>query len=392
MNSKDLNVVAAFVSATLLVVSPLTAQEAAPPPVTVAKPVVREVSDSDEFIGRFQAVDEVSVRARVGGYLDQVMFTDGSLVKKGDLLFVIDQRPFNAALNEATSALEVAKSTLTFADAQFKRVESLVQSGSQTVQTLDDRRRELLSAQANNRGAEARLERASLDLEFTKITSPLTGRVDRRLISTGSLVQADQTVLTTVVSLDPIDFYFDVDERRLLSYAEMARSRGGDLQIGNNSLEVTVTIADLKRTLFKGTLDFAENRVDAATGTMRMRARFPNPDFVLQPGLFGRILISGSGAYRAVLVPDEAIGSDMNQRVVYVAAEDGTVNTKAVRTGPRLFGYRVIREGLTGEETIVVNGLMRVRPGAKVTPNLVELPPENPNELPPGLDSVEEAE
>lgn len=392
MNSKYLNVVAAFASATLLVASPLIAQEAAPPPVTVAKPVVREVSDSDEFIGRFQAVDEVSVRARVGGYLDQILFTDGSLVKKGDLLFVIDQRPFKAALNEATSALEVAKSTLTFADAQFKRAESLVQSGSLTVQSLDDRRRELISAQANNRGAEARLERASLDLEFTSITSPLTGRVDRRLISTGSLVQADQTVLTTIVSLDPIDFYFDVDERRLLSYAEMARSRGGDLQLGNNNLEVSVTIADLQKSSFKGTLDFAENRVDAATGTMRMRARFPNPDFILQSGLFGRVQISGSGAYRAILVPDQAIGSDMNQRVVYVAAQDGSVSAKPVRTGPRLFGYRVIREGLTGDETIVINGLMRVRPGAKIAPHLVELPPENPDDMPPGLENVEEAE
>jgi multidrug efflux system membrane fusion protein len=384
-----LKTVSAFV---FFVATSAFSQQAAPPPVTVAKPVVREVSDSDEFIGRFQAVDEVSVRARVGGYLDQILFTDGSLVKKGDLLFVIDQRPFKAALNEAASALEVAKSTLTFAEAQFKRAETLVQSGSLTVQSLDDRRRELISAQANNRGAEARLERASLDLEFTNITSPLTGRVDRRLISTGSLVQADQTVLTTIVSLDPIDFYFDVDERRLLSYAEMARSRGGDLQIGNNNLEVSVTIADLQKSTFKGTLDFAENRVDAATGTMRMRARFPNPDFVLQSGLFGRVQISGSGAYRAILVPDQAIGSDMNQRVVYVAAQDGSVSAKPVRTGPRLFGYRVIREGLSGDETVVINGLMRVRPGAKITPNLVELPPENPDDLPPGLESVEEAE
>ncbi len=348
----------------------------APPPVTVAKPVVRDVVDNDEFIGRFEPVDEVSVRSRVGGYLQEVHFTDGAIVKQGDLLFVIDQRPFITTLNEANAALEVAKSTLTYADAQFKRAESLATSGSQSVSILDDRRREWLSAQANVRGAQATADRAALDMDYTKITAPLSGRIDRRLISIGNLVQADQSILTTIVSLDPIDFYFDVDERRLLNFAETARKRGQVLQEGGGGVDVSVTISDPNAKPFMGKLDFAENRIDNQSGTIRLRARFANPDLVLQPGLFGRIQVEASNTYKAVLVPDEAIGSDQNERVVYVVGPDGKVSTMPVRPGPRLYGYRVIREGLDGTETIVVNGLMRVRPGATITPKMIELPQE----------------
>jgi multidrug efflux system membrane fusion protein len=361
---------------TALSATPSSAQEQQKPAVTVAKPVVRDVVDVDEFIGRFEAVDEVTVRSRIGGYLDQVGFTDGAMVKKGDQLFVIDQRPFQTTLDVATSSLEVAKSTLVFAEAEFTRTESLVQKGTLPVSTLDDRRRELRSAQANLRGAEASLARAQLDLEYTKIIAPLAGRIDRRLVSVGNLVQADQTALTTIVSLDPIDFYFDVDERRLLNYARQAREQGSNLQEGGGSLDVYVTIADSSEKPFKGKLDFAENRVDQETGTMRIRARFDNPDFVLQPGLFGRVEVSASNTYTGILVPDDAIGSDQDQRVVYVVAEDGSFTTKPVRLGPRLYGYRVIREGMTGDETIVVNGLTRLRPGVVVDAKMVTLPPE----------------
>lgn len=347
-----------------------------PPPVTVAKPVVRDVVDSDEFIGRFEPVDEVSVRSRVGGYLQEIHFQDGALVKQGDLLFVIDQRPFVTALNQAKATLESAQSALIFADAQYKRTQSLASSGSQSAQTLDDRRREFDSAEANVRGAQAAADRASLDMEYTEIKAPLSGRIDRRLISAGNLVQTDQTVLTTIVSLDPIDFYFDVDERRLLNFADTARKLGKDLQQGGGGLDVSVTISDPAAKPFKGKLDFAENRVDNESGTIRLRARFPNPDLVLQPGLFGRIQVEASNTYQAILVPDEAIGSDQNERVVYVVATDGTVSTKPVRPGPRLYGYRVIREGLDGTETIIVNGLIRARPGAKITPQMTELPKE----------------
>ncbi len=361
---------------TTIYTGPSLAQEQPKAAVTVAKPVVRDVVDSDEFIGRFEAVDEVTLRSRVGGYLDQVNFKDGAMVNKGDPLFVIDQRPFKTALDVATSALEVAKSTLTFAESEFNRTQALVQKGTLSVSTLDDRRRELQSGQANLRGAEASLARAKLDMEYTTIFAPLSGRIDRRLISVGNLVQPDQTALTTIVSLDPIDFYFDVDERRLLNYARVAREHGSNLQEGGGALEVSVTIADSTEKPFKGKLDFAENRVDQETGTMRVRARFDNPNFVLQPGLFGRVEVNASNTYKGILVPDEAIGSDQDQRVVYVVAEDGSFVSKPVRIGPKLYGYRVIREGMAGDETIVVNGLTRLRPGVIVDPKLVVLPPE----------------
>ena len=375
-----------LISALLLSSNALAQDAAAPPPVTVAKPLIRDVIDNDEFVGRFEASDEVSVRARVGGYLDEVHFIDGELVKKGDLLFVIDQRPYKIALEQADAQLQSAQATLTYAEAQMKRAEKLVTTGGQSIQTLEDRRREWITSQANLRSAQATAERAKLDLEYTRITAPIDGRIDRNLISVGNLIQADQSVLTTIVLLNPIDFYFDVDERRLLNFARTARGRGDDLQLGGGGVDVKVTIADSNEKPFTGKLDFAENRIDRETGTMRLRARFDNPQLILQPGLFGRVELEASNSYKATLVPDEAIGSDQNVRVVYVVGADGTVSAKPVRLGTRVHGYRIIHDGLDGSETIVVNGLMRARPGAKVTPQLIELPQTRDGAVPDAAD------
>jgi membrane fusion protein, multidrug efflux system len=353
---------------------PALAQTPPPPTVTVAKPLTREIVEDDEFIGRFEAVDEVTVRARVGGYLDKVHFRDGSIVKQGDLLFTIDQRPFQTALDEAKARLDVAQTLVTFTESQFRRAEKLSETGNIPISTLDDRRREYLAALAEVQGAKATVLRAELDLEYTEIKAPLPGRIDRRLVSVGNLVQADQTALTTVVSLDPINFYFDVDERQFLAYARDARSRNASLQEGAGGIDVTIRLSDATESPVAGKLDFAENRIDEATGTMRIRAQVPNKDFILQPGLFGRVNMPGSLPYKGILVPDEAIGADQDRRIVYVVDAENKVAAKPIRIGPKLYGYRVVRDGLTGDETIVINGLMRVRPGVTVKPELVVLP------------------
>ncbi|WP_457941204.1 efflux RND transporter periplasmic adaptor subunit [Mesorhizobium sp. 10J20-29] len=366
---------AAVVLGLLLAISGPAVAQQEPPAVTVAKPVVREIVEDDEFVGRFQAVDEVAIRSRVSGYLDQVHFRDGALVSKGQLLFTIDRRPYQTTYDAARSQVDVASSVLDFTKAQFERADELAKSGNLSISTLDDRRREYLSAQAAFQGATAALQSSKLNLEFTEIKAPLSGRIDRRLVSVGNLVQSDSTLLTTIVATDPIDFYFDIDERIYLAYARDARERGGVLQDGGSRLEVKVRIADRGETSFDGTLDFAENRIDSATGTLRTRARFANPDGILQPGMFGRINVPGSLPYKGVLIPDEALGSDQDRRIVLVVDDAGAVSAKPVRIGPRIDGYRVIREGLTGDETIIINGLMRVRPGITVKPELVVLPP-----------------
>jgi multidrug efflux system membrane fusion protein len=367
----------AALAALLAVALPLSvsAQEQQLPVVTVAKPVVKDIVEDDEYVGRFEASDEVAIRSRVAGYLDQIHFRDGQIVKVGDLLFTIDQRQYRAADEAARSQVDVTKSALEFSKAQLDRAEQLTRTGNLSISNLDDRRREFLAAQAENQGAEASLRRTSLELEFTEIKAPLAGRIGRRLVSIGNLVQPDSTLLTTIVAIDPIDFYFDIDERAYFAYARDARTRGASMQEGAGGLDVVVRLADRKEQPFKGKLDFADNRLDQATGTMRVRARFENKDGVLQPGMFGRINVPGSLPHRGVLLPDEAIGADQNRRIVYEVDAEGKITAKPVRLGPRIDGYRVIREGLTGDETLVVNGLVRVRPGVTVKPEMSTLPP-----------------
>ncbi|HEY8565641.1 MAG TPA: efflux RND transporter periplasmic adaptor subunit [Beijerinckiaceae bacterium] len=344
-----------------------------PPPVTVAKPIVKDIVEYDDFTGRFEAVDAVEVRARVSGYIDSVNFRDGGLVKRGDPLFTIDRRPYKAALDQAEAAVVSAQARVNFAEGDLDRAESLRRTGNIAEQLLEQRRQNYLTAKADLDRANAAVRDARLNYEFTEIKAPIAGRISRRLVSEGNLVNANQTLLTTIVTLDPINFYFDVDERSFLAYQRT-------LQIGRvaertkDQLPILVALTDEREPKRKGVLDFVDNRVDQATGTMRARAAVENKDLFISPGLFGTIRIPGSVAYQGVLVPDEAVATDQDRRIVWVVAEDGTANPRVVRPGPRIDGYRLIREGLKGDETIVIGGLQRVRPGAKVTPEMKDLP------------------
>ena len=343
-----------------------------PPPVSVSKPVVKEITEHDDFIGRFDAVDTVDLRARVSGYLDKVHFVDGAVVKQGDLLFTIDQRPYRDALHDAEASVASAKASLDFTQGDLDRADTLRKSGNITEQSADQRRQSALAARASLDRANAALSRARLDMEFTEIRSPIAGRISRRLVSIGNLINANDTLLSTIVSLDPIQFYFDVDERSFLAYLR-------DLVPGANasqpaSKDVMVALTNETTPQHVGRIDFIDTRLDQASGTMRGRAILANKDLSLTPGLFGRITIAGSQPYQAVLIPDEALTSDQNRKVVYVVGSDNKVSSRVVRPGPRVDGYRVIREGLSGSDTIVVNGLMRVRPGIEIQPKMTELP------------------
>lgn len=348
---------------------------APPPTVAVAKPVVKEVVEYDDYVGRYDAVDSVEVRSRVSGYLESVHFRDGSIVKTGDLLFAIDKRPYQATVDQAEAAVVSAQSRVAFAQSDFDRAQALGRTGNITEQVLEQRRQTLETTRADLLGAQAAVRTARLNLGFTEIRAPLAGRIGRKLISEGNLVSADQTLLTTIVSLDPIYFYFDVDERSFLAYQRNSISLNAGGANANGGTDVLVGVTDEREPTRKARLNFAENRIDPASGTIRARALVPNADGFLTPGLFGTIKVPGSRPYRGVLVPDEAVATDQDRRFVWVVAEDGTASQREVRPGPKIDGYRLIRQGLKGDETIVITGLQRVRPGAKVTPQVKDLPP-----------------
>ncbi|WP_114185161.1 efflux RND transporter periplasmic adaptor subunit [Microvirga aerophila] len=333
---------------------------APPPPVTVAKPVVKDIIEQTDFIGRFEAVDQVDIRARVSGYLDKVHFKDGSLVRAGNLLFTIDPRPYRNSLEQAKAAVTSSQVRLEFAQSDLARAEQLRMTGNIPDQIFDQRRQAFLTGKADLDRAQAALRQAELDVGFTEIKAPLTGRISRKLVSEGNLVNANETVLTNIVSLHPIQFYFDVDERSYLAFSR--QTQGGTRTSANGSAnEALLTLTDERLGQRKGQLDFVDNRLDEASGTIRVRAVFDNKDMLLTPGLFGRVTIGASDPYKGILLPDEAIGSDQDRRVVYAVDEKNVVHLKPVRIGPRIDGYRVIRDGLTGNETVVVNGLVRVR-------------------------------
>ncbi len=345
-----------------------------PPKVTVAKPVVREIVEQDQYTGRFDPIEFVEVRARVTGYLDKIQFTDGATVKKGDVLFVIDRRPYKAALEQAQAALTSAKARLSFTQTDLERAQTLSRGGNISEQVTDQRRQASQTAQADVDSAEAALRNAQLNYDFTEVKSPIDGRISQRLVTEGNIVITDQTRLTTIVSLDPIYFGFTVDEKSFLKYQGSLNIGMGQTQRGKG-VPVMIALTGEEKPTRKGTLDFVDNRVDNQTGTVLLRATVENKDGFIKPGLFGIVSMPATKPFRGVLLPDEAISANQDKRIVYLVSEDGTASARDVKLGPKVDGYRVIREGLKGDESVVINGLARVRPGAKVTPEMQTLPP-----------------
>jgi RND family efflux transporter MFP subunit len=349
------------------------AAAAAPPalPVTVSKPLKMQVTEWDEFTGQFEAVDSVDIRGRVSGYLDTIGFEDGQIVNKGDLLFVIDPRPFEIALKSAQSALNSANARVTLAKQQLERAQKLKQSDFTPQSTLDQRQQELLSSSADAQVAQAAINSAQLNLDFTHIMSPISGRIGAHQVSIGNLINGGETgsttLLTTIVSLDPIRLAFDMSESDFLAYQRRA-AEGKMLSKRDADIPVEAHLTDETDWTLKGKLDFVNNQVDRTAGTIRARAVFPNPDLLITPGQFGRIRIPGSEPHDAILIPDAAIVSDQSQKIVMTVAADGTVVPKPIRPGPSFQGLRIVRSGLTGDETIIIDGLLRAHPGAKVMP------------------------
>jgi len=349
-------------------------QRAAPPPpkVTVATPIKRSVVDQDEYVGRFVAIDSVEIRARVSGYLDSIHFTDGQMVKQVDLLFTIDKRPFQTALDQAKGNLEQAQANLAFTQADLARAAQLVKERTITEQTFDQRTQAKRVAEASVAALTAAVRQATLDLEFTELRAPVAGRIGDRRVSPGNLVAGNTTgntsLLATIVSIDPIRFEFAFDEASYLRYERLAKG-GRDMTSRDSSSVVSLKLLDEQDFTHQGRMDFVDNVIDRSSGTIRGRAVFSNPDGVLTPGMFARVRVPGSPPYEALLVPDAAIGSDQVRKFVYVVGADGTVAQKYVTLGQIVDRtLRVIKDGIGADDRIIVNGLLRARPGQKVTP------------------------
>lgn len=334
------------------------------PPVTVATPLKQQVVDWDEFTGRFEAVEAVDVRARVGGYVQAVHFRDGQTVQRGQLLFTLDPRPAQAALAQARAQVAQAQSQLGLARANLARSESLLASQAVSQAEYDSNKAAVEAAQANLAAANAATRTAQLNLEYTRVTAPVSGRVSDRRVDPGNLIAGGSSagdVLTTIVSGGPIHFVFDGSEAVALKYMRDAGA--------TQNAPVRIRLQDETAYNRTGRLDFSDNAIDTASGVIRLRAIVPNADGFLRPGMFGRAQVAGAGAYDALLVPDTAINTDQSRRTVYVVANDGSVTPKPVELGPVVQGLRVIKSGLAPTDRVIIAGLQRAaQPGAKVTP------------------------
>lgn len=330
------------------------------PPVTVAKPLSAEVRDWDDYVGRFEAVQSVDVRPRATGYLQQVHFTEGQYVRAGQTLFTIDARPSQASLAQAKAQLARAEALLVNARTELTRSETLAASQAASQEEVEQRRAAVRAGQAEVAAARANVDAQQLTVGFTTVRAPISGRISERLVDTGNSVIADQTVLTRIVSTDPIHFTFEGSEALLLKYQ---RSNSGA-----KGSPVQIRLADEDGYNHRGTIDFIDPIVNATGGTVRGRALVPNRNGFLKPGMVGRLQLAGSAPYAAVMVPDTAIITDASRRLLYVVDKDGMVAARAVELGPLVGDLRVIRAGLKADETVVISGIQRAKPGQKITP------------------------
>jgi RND family efflux transporter MFP subunit len=385
-----------------------SAQQAAPPPpqVTVASVIERDVTEWDEFTGRLQAVDSVDVRPRVSGYVSAVRFTEGAMVNKGDLLFLIDPRPFQADVDRLKAELDRAHATVRRANSELERAGRLRSENAISNEEHDRRAAFAQESAAQVAAVEAALRTAELNLEFTRVTSPIDGRVSRAIVTEGNLVSSgpgEATLLTTVVSLDPVYAYFDADEQIYLKYisgppegghyvrgagsgppegghyvrgagsgppegGRHVRGAGRGSRRGAIDRRIRMALANEEDYPHEGRLDFIDNQLDGSTGTIRGRAVFRNSDGRLTPGLFVRLRLAGVGSSRGLLIQDRAVGTDLSKKFVYVVSPKNEIEYRPVTLGPLVDGLRLVRTGLAAGEAVVVNGLQRIRPGVQVQP------------------------
>jgi multidrug efflux system membrane fusion protein len=344
----------------------------AAPPVTVANPTKKVTTDWDEFTGRFDAVEQVQIRARVTGFVTKVAFTDGAFVKTGDLLYEIDPRQYQAAAEQAQGALDDAKAKVVLAEKELDRATTLIKTQAISENIVDQRSQALAAAQAATLQAEGGLKQAKLNVEYTKVVAPIDGRVSRHLVTVGNLVQGSEsgaTLLTSIVSLNPIYVYFDTDEATYVRNSKLW-FEGKRPSSRDTPNPVQITLVGETKPSRDGKMDFLDNRLDAGTGTLRSRAVVDNKDLSILPGQFARVRVVASGAYEGLLIPDAAVANDQSRKIVMVVKPDDTVEARPVTLGPLDDGLRVIKEGLKADDRVIVDGLQRARVGAKVAPKM----------------------
>ncbi len=348
-----------------------------PPPVTVATPLIKPIVDWDDYIGRFDALQSVEVRPRVSGYVARVAFSDGEFAKAGDLLFVIDPRPFEAALAQARADAARAKATADLAASNFARTEKLLAENAVSREEFDTAKATLAQARASQASAQATVAAKALDVSFTRVTAPISGRLSDHRVDVGGFVTSGSTVLTTVVKLDPIHFSFTGSEAVYLKYqrANRAGTRPSSRVAPN---PVDIRLADESEYRWHGRMDFVDNALDQGSGTIRGRAIVRNPDGFLTPGMFGHMRLLGSGSYNGMLIPEDAVVTDQTRKLVMVVDKGDMVAGKLVTLGPLVDGLRVVRDGLKADDRIIIAGVQRARPGSKVKPQMGKIVPPAP--------------